>query len=394
MGIWIERSIEQRLRNLTNRRPAVLLTGIRQSGKSALLKKMFPESRYVTFDHYHNIEAAMASPARFLEDLSEENQVILDEVQYVPDLFRELKILIDSERRKTARWILTGSQKFAQMEKVSDSLAGRIGILELETLGTEEIRPFFPGEDLENILWKGGFPETWANTDIDLSIYIDDYISSYLEKDLRSILQTSNLRDFHRFLRSCALRCGSLMNFSDMARDIGTSPNTVKSWMNALSTSGIITLLEPWFANMNKRLAKTPKLYFNDQGILCRLLNIADSGRIDGHPLVGNIWENFVFNELIRIEGISPARNLFFYRDQNKVEVDFLIENGDSPILIEAKYAERPGKTNLPKVQKALGLDDNKTWCACRVPEKGRFPGKNYSMINPLLSGMADVINP
>ena len=277
------------------------------------------------------------------------------------------------------------------MEKVSESLVGRIGMLELETLGTGEIRPYFSDRDVENILWKGGFPETWANTDIDLHLYMDDYISSYLEKDLRSIIQTPNLRDFHRFLRSCALRCGSLVNYSDMARDIGTSPNTVKSWINVLALSGIITLLEPWFANMSKRLAKTPKLYFNDQGLLCRLLNVADIGQIDGHPLIGNIWENFVFNELIRIDGISPVRNLFFYRDQNKVEVDFLIENGKVPILIEAKYAERPGKTNLLKVQRALGLDTKKSWCACRIPEKGLFPGKDCTMINPLISGMAEV---
>lgn len=373
---------------MVNSRPAVLITGIRQTGKSSLLQKMFPEARYLSFDNYLHAETAEANPASFLDGFQEE-QIILDEVQYVPGLFRELKIRIDRNRKIPARWILTGSQKFVLMEAARESLAGRIGLIELETLGAEEIRGAFPIDRITDLLWKGGFPEIWSNASVDTARFLDDYITTYLEKDLRSIIHTPNLRDFHRFLRSCAIRCGALVNYSDMARDTGISPNTAKSWLNSLVQSGIVTLLEPWFSNISKRLAKTPKLYFNDQGLLCRLLNIGGIDQVDASLYNGAVWENFVFNELIRNEGISPMRNLFYYRDQNRVEVDFLMEKGSEILLIEAKYTEKPGKTRVPDVAILLQVPGKNLFCACRIDQEGFFTRRDgLRLYNPLKTSL------
>ncbi|MBN2657225.1 MAG: ATP-binding protein [Spirochaetales bacterium] len=374
--------------DLINSRPCVLLTGIRQTGKSSLLQRILPDARYITFDDYLLADSAETNPKAFLSSLSEK-QIILDEIQYVPGLFRELKILIDQDRRIPARWILTGSQKFVLMEAARESLAGRIGLIELETLSSEELSSDFPEKESKNLLWQGGFPELWANGNINISSYLGDYITTYLEKDLRSIINTPNLRDFNRFLRACAVRTGSLVNYTDMARDTGISPNTAKAWLNTLVRSGIITLLEPWFGNLSKRFTKSPKIFFNDQGILCHLLNITGFDQLESSPFSGAVWENFVFNELIRTSGISPAVNLFFYRDQNKVEVDFLIETGSRIILIEAKFAERPGKTKVPAVGDLLNADSSSRYCACRVPGKGLFPSRDGIVLyNPLLTGL------
>jgi len=385
--LWVNRSISKLLLQLADTRPAILLTGIRQVGKSALLQHLFPDAKYITFDHYHNIEEAKNAPSRFIESLTRENQVILDEIQYVPELFQELKIQIDTDRQNPARWLLTGSHKFALLESARESLAGRIGIIELESLGVRELQESFNQDEIAQLIYKGGFPEIWSNNEINWSHYLDDYITSYLEKDLRSIIQTPNLRDFHRFMRSCALRCGSMVNYSDISRDTGISPNTAKAWMNVLVRSGAITLLEPWFTNFSKRMAKTPKLFFNDQGLLCRLLNIPQNEEWKKHPLSESLWENFVFNELIRSDGISASSNLYYYRDQNKVEIDFLIERENKIELIEAKLAERPGKTNLKRVAKAITTYETICYCACSTPSERIIPGE-VSLYNPLLVGL------
>ena len=373
---WIDRIVEKPLREAAATRPAVLLTGLRQSGKSSLLRKVFPDATYVTLDVLRYAEEAQNNPTRFLKALGP-GPVILDEIQYAPHLFRELKILID-EDRTPGRWLLTGSQKLSLLEQAKESLAGRIALLSLETLGAQELQSL-PPQEREALVWKGGFPETWSNP-LKVEAFLEDYISTYLEKDVRSVLQTTNWRDFHRFLRVCALRAGQLINLSDMARDVGISPNTAKAWLSTLEVTGVITLLEPLFANLSKRLAKTPKLYFNDQGLLNRLAN---------RPLDDNsgaTWENFVFNELIRTPGVQASRNLFFYRDQNLVEIDFLIETPTGTVLLEAKDSERPDARKLRFGSVAPLVSTPKCFVACRVPEPGFFAGEGYDLFNPLLT--------
>jgi predicted AAA+ superfamily ATPase len=375
--MWLPRKIENRIVSLALTRPALLLTGVRQSGKSTLLQRLFPSAKYITLDKILIAAGAAENPVQFLNQFKNDKQIILDEIQYAPSLFRELKIEIDSNREENGKWLLTGSQKFTLMRGVSESLAGRISICELQTLSTGELRESGYPFETEDALWMGGYPEIWANAGIDIEHYYADYIQTYLEKDLREIIQINNIRDFRRFLRACAIRAGQLVNQADIARDIGVSANTVKSWLNTLEISGIITLLQPYYTNISKRLVKAPKLYFNDQGLLCSLLNIHSAAALQGYINEGSIWENFVLN---------PSRNLFFYRDQNLVEIDFLIEAEDTIVLVEAKSSENVAeqKLNFHKVRNLFSNHSISCILACRTAERVAIHLKNFTVYNPL----------
>lgn len=384
--MWIDRLATQKIKRASRVRPALLLTGARQTGKSSLLQKMFPDAKYITLDHLPLATEAEANPCRFLNRFS--GPVILDEVQYAPSLFRELKILIDQNRSETGHWILTGSQRFSLMKEVSESLAGRIHILQLETLSAQELRDCqkISGKALDALLWKGGFPELWANPELTPDLFYEDYIQTYLEKDLRAIINISNLRDFRRFIQLCAARTGQLLNYTDISKDTGVSATTIKAWVAALEASGIIYLLTPYFANIGKRLVKAPKLYFSDNGLLCHLLNCADQDACHRTPYHGAIWENLVFTELVKTQGLIPGRNLFFYRDQNGVEIDFIVEQSGQLFLIEAKAAERvdPRKLNFKKVASLLKTQEVSCILMNPTPDQDPVQLDGYTSLNPI----------
>jgi predicted AAA+ superfamily ATPase len=391
--MWVPRSLEKDIVETVSTRPAILLTGVRQSGKSALLKKLFPKAVYVTLDKILIAESAEENPSAFLHQFDNVSSVILDEIQYAPSLFRELKIIIDENRDQFGKWILTGSQKFTLMKNGSESLAGRLSILNLETLSAEELRNSHYFKDVDDILWKGGYPEVWVYPKINPAQFYESYIQTYLEKDLRQIIQVSNLRDFQRFVRACAVRVGNLINYAELAKDIGISSNTTKSWINTLEASGLIVLLSPYAANIGKRLIKAPKIYFSDQGLLCNLLNIYHKENLKGHIYEGALWENFVFTELIKTGALRPSRNIFFYRDQNNVEVDFLVESDNQLTLIEAKSAEivPPQKLNFHKVTNLFKGRELKSVLACKIKESSPLLKKEYSIINPLRTAFSEI---
>jgi predicted AAA+ superfamily ATPase len=384
--MWIERQTKKSIGEACGARPAILLTGARQTGKSSLLQKMFPDAAYVTLDHVPSAAEAEANPDRFLDRFS--GPVILDEVQYAPSLFRELKIRIDENRAAHGRWILTGSQRFSLMQKAGESLAGRISVLQLETLSAKELRECgrFSKKTIEDCLWKGGYPELWSNPKLTAQMFYEDYIQTYLEKDLRTILNVSNLRDFRRFIQLCAARTGQLLNYADISKDTGVSAPTIKSWISVLEASGIIYLLPPFFANIGKRLIKAPKLYFSDTGLLSHLLNIPDEDSYCRSPYHGAIWENFVFTELVKTLQAVPGRTLSFYRDQNGVEIDFIIERSGKLYLIEAKSAERvdPRKLNFSKVTPLF--PEQETGCILMHLSQEKRPVRlaGYTSLNPL----------
>ena len=334
--------MEDRLRRLAAAFPVLILTGARQTGKTALLKRLFPDHHYVSLDLQLLAEQAEEAPASFLQD--HPAPLVIDEVQYAPGLFRHLKVAVDGARSRRGQFILTGSQKFPLMRGVSDSLAGRCAVVELPGLCVDEMRqagwrpkPPAAGE----MLVRGSFPELWADPAIPTREFYQSYVSTYLERDLRQIVNVGSLRDFERFLRACAVRAGQLLNKSGIARDVGISQTTVGQWLSALEAGNQVTLLEPFFANVGKRLVKSPKLYFNDTGMLCFLLGIGadDLGR---SPLTGPIWENFVCGELrTRLRLTRPDWSLWFYRDQQNREADFLIQGPYERIrLLDAKWAE------------------------------------------------------
>ncbi|HKJ42646.1 MAG TPA: ATP-binding protein [Sunxiuqinia sp.] len=379
--MWIERKNTAKIEEAVKKRPVVLLTGIRQAGKSSLLKKLFTDAEYVTLDQVLKAQEAEENPSKFLSHF--DKQVIIDEIQYAPSLFRDLKIKIDEERHVKGKWILTGSQQFVLMQKVCESLAGRVTILNLGTLSATELNEAKLLDNKSDLLWKGGFPEVWAEN-LEAGDFFDDYIQTYLERDLKQIVNVSSLRDFRRFLSLLALRVGQLLNFSEISKEVGVSVNTIKSWVNALEISGLIILLPPYYNNLGKRLIKTQKLYFCDNGLVASLLNIDSLKAFNNSLHVGNLWENFVFTEFLK-EGFVAGKNVFFYRDQNGVEIDFVIEKNGKIFLIEAKANERPDrrKLNFRKVTPLFKETVNQI-VACTAEEPRMISLKDFVVFNPL----------
>lgn len=379
--MWIERDYTDKIKQAVNTRPVVLLTGIRQAGKSSLLQRLYPDADYVTFDRILIAEEAEQNPTQFLQKFKD--RVIIDEIQYVPSLFRDLKIFVDQKRNEKGKWILTGSQYFVLMQQVSDSLAGRIRILYLGTLSAGELNNTDLVQNKRDLLWKGGFPELWAE-ELDAKQFYEDYIQTYLERDLKQILNVTNLRDYRRFLSLLAMRAGQLLNYSELSNEIGVAVNTIKAWVNALEVSGLIVLLPPYYNNLGKRLIKAPKIYFSDNGILSSLLNIESLDSLNKSPHLGNIWENFVLTEFIK-QGLVAGKDLFSYRDSNGMEIDFIIEKEGKVYLIEAKHSERPdrSKLNFKKIAPLFKTKVN-SLVACGIQEQGLINLKNYSVYNPL----------
>src|SRR5437764_5704172 len=214
------------------------------------------------------------------------------------------------------------------MKSVSESLAGRADILELETLSLAEIRAALPQTKLETAIVRGGFPEIHANADIDHATFYNSYLATYLQRDVRSLANVGNLRDFERFLRACALRSANLLNKADLARDVGIAPSTANRWLSALEGSGQVKLLEPWFSNLTKSIVKSPKLYLSDTGLLCALLNLRTRETLLQSPAAGQVWETFVFAQLRERERRAGRFNsLFFWRDRTR-EADFVVDAG------------------------------------------------------------------
>lgn len=380
--MWIERYAQTRLLRAAATRPAVVLTGARQTGKTATLRRLFPKHRFVSLDLPSVAELAERQPDHFLE--IHPAPVILDEVQYAPGLFRHLKAAIDSDRARRGAFLLTGSQKFTLMAGIAESLAGRVEVVELETLSWREIRESRPDAGpVEHALIRGGFPELQANADIDAVAFYNSYLATYLERDVRALTNVGSLRDFERFLRACALRSAGLLNKADLARDVGIAPSTANAWLSVLEASGQIVMLEPWFSNRTTALVKTPKLYLADTGLLCALLNITTADELRRSPSVGAVWETFVFAQLRHREhSAGRGRTLFFWRSRTK-EVDFVVDTGGRLELFEAKWTEVPGTADaagLVAAREAMGHDVvSSASIVCRAPNG--YPLKNGTRV-------------
>ncbi len=331
--------------------PAVVVTGARQTGKTTLLTRLFPGHHYVSLDLPAQAQLAEEDPRSFL--LRHPPPLLVDEVQYAPGLFRYLKVAIDGNREVNGQFILTGSQKFGLMKEVSDSLAGRCGVLELEGLSIEELGDTFHDrerrEGIAEILVRGFMPQLWKDPDLRPADYFSSYQATYLERDVRQLLNVSSLRDFDRFMRASAVRVGQLLNRTELSKEVGISNKTAAEWLSVLQASNQVTLIEPYFANVGKRLAKTPKLYFNDVGVLCFLLGLNRASVVDSY-LIGAIWETFVFGELRKyLSATAPEASLWFYRDQSR-EVDFVIEKDGRLTLAEAKWKELPSRKDFQQL--------------------------------------------
>jgi len=354
--MWIPRDVEPRLLRSARTRPVVVLTGARQTGKTSTFRRLFPSHEFVSLDLPTEAEQAEKEPKSFLQ--RHPAPVVIDEVQYAPGLFRYLKVAVDANRRKSGQFLLTGSQKFTLMKSVSESLAGRADIVELETLSLAEIREALPDTSVESAIVRGGFPELQADPEIDHVAFYNSYLATYLERDVRSLANVGSLRDFERFLRACALRSANLLNKADLARDVGISPVTANHWLSVLEASGQVVLLEPWFSNRTKSIVKSPKLYLADTGLLCALLNIRAVADLRQSPAAGAVWETFVFAQLrARERRAGRVQSLFFWRDRTR-EVDFVVDIAGRLEIFEAKWAEVPtagDAVNLDFVRSVVG---------------------------------------
>jgi len=346
--MWIVRDIEPRLLRSARTRPVLVLTGARQTGKTSTFRRLFPKHSFVSLDLPTEAEQAEKEPRSFLQ--RHPAPLIIDDVQYAPTLFRYLKVAVDAARGQRGQFLLTGSQKFTLMKSVSESLAGRADIAELETLSLAEIRAALPEMTPERAIVRGGFPELQADPDIDHVAFYNSYLATYLERDVRSLANVGSLRDFERFLRACALRSANLLNKADLARDVGISPTTANHWLSVLEASGQVVLLEPWFSNRTKSIVKSPKLYLADTGLLCALLNLRSEEELRHSPATGAIWETFA-------RGAGGGVSLFFWRDRTR-EVDFVVDVGGRLELFEAKWNEVPtaaDTVNLDFVRTVVG---------------------------------------
>jgi hypothetical protein len=346
----IPRRLQGKLRAAARRFPVVTLTGPRQSGKTTLCRAAFPRHAYVSLEAPDTREYATADPRGFLEDLRA--GAVLDEIQRAPELLSYLQEEVDA-RPRAGRFVLSGSANLALLAGVSQSLAGRTAVLRLLPCAYDELKHFANApEDLWETLWSGSFPAVFDRR-VPAADWFDAYIATYVERDVRQVLKVTDLGAFQTFLRLCAGRVGQLLNLSSLGADCGVTHNTAKAWVSLLEASFVAQRLQPWHANLGKRLVKTPKLYFLDCGLVCALLGIRSAAQLREHPLRGAIFENWVYLEILkaRFHRGLPA-DLFFFRSRQGLEVDFVVDAGALLIAVEAKS----GRTVASDFFAALGV--------------------------------------
>lgn len=346
--MWIKRLQENLLNNRAETRPVIVLTGARQTGKTSLVRRLFPDHTYISLDLPSEAAQAEFDPRAFLS--RHPRPVIIDEIQYAPKLLRHLKIIVDEHRDKNGQFILTGSQPFELMAGVSESLAGRAAILNLGGLSYAEIQAAGVELSVDAFILRGGFPELYEKPELDAPGFFQSYVATYLERDLRSLLQVGSLRDFERFLRACALRTSQILNRAEIARDVGISQPTAGEWLSVLERSGIVGILPPWFSNQTKSLVKSPKLHFLDSGLCAYLMGMTTSHDLYHSPLAGALWETTVFGEIHKLLAVHGGWQMSYWRDRSK-EADFLLHRAGSFLLADAKWSENPANAGkLPRV--------------------------------------------
>ena len=344
----IGREIAAVINKRAKKMPVISITGPRQSGKTTLVRQIFPDYNYVSLENIVNRENAKLEPLDFLKRNGP--NLIIDEVQYVPELFSYIQVLVD-ESGKMGEYILTGSQHFLLMEKVSQSLAGRVGIFNLLPFSMLELSGGgITFNNYRECIWKGFYPALY-DRNMEPEEWLPEYVETYVERDIRQIINVSDLATFRSFMRLCAGHIGQLVNFSSIANQIGVSYQTVKKWLSVLKTSFVIFTLQPHHVNFNKRLVKSPKLYFYDTGLACFLLGINKASQLDNHYHKGALFENLMIAEIIKAyynEGKRPS--LFFWRDNSGNEIDLLIESATQIKVVEFKSS----KTIHPEFFKGL----------------------------------------
>lgn len=365
--MYYKRELEGPLKEALKQFPVILITGPRQAGKSTLLQHCLPGYQYITLDDPRARAIAQADPAIFLKTY--EPPVVIDEIQYAPDLLPYIKMEVDGDRRKYGQYVLTGSQVFALMQGVSESLAGRIAIFQLYPLSWGELpNPQMQDEKkvVEQML-KGFYPEFAVQPNLNPNYWHTSYLNTYIERDIRSLRNIQDLTVFQRFLVLLAARAGQLFNLSEIGKECGISYTTARDWLSLLETTSIVYLLEPYAKNLTKRVIKSPKLFFIDTGLLCYLLRIETMEQLILSPFAGHIFENMVVMEVVKqFAGRGKRAPCYFYRTSHGLGVDLLIDKGDKVDAFEIKFSSNP------KIEMTEGL----------LQVKNDFPVDQTALLN------------
>ena len=364
--MYIVRHIENVIKKSFNTYPAVLITGPRQVGKSTVLKNLYPNFEYETLDDVNMIRAISSDPTGYLR--LKGTPFIIDEVQKVPDLFGSLKYVIDKDK-KNGMYLLTGSQKFELMKNVSESLSGRISVIDLLGLSYREMKgdkfdkPFLPTQEyllnrkpvskldvkgIWEIIHKGSMPALYENDERDWERYYSDYVNTYIERDVHSLVQIGDTLMFMQFMVALAGRTGELLNMESLAKGIGVSAPTIKRWLSILQASNVIYLLQPFSLNTTKRVVKTPKIYFTDTGLVCYLCRWLTTETLINGAQAGNIFETFVVSEIIKsYYNAGKEPNLYFFRNGDGQEVDLIFFENGKIYPVEIKKTSSPNVKDI-----------------------------------------------
>jgi predicted AAA+ superfamily ATPase len=343
----LERSIEPILKDLAEKLPVITITGPRQSGKTTICRKVFPDIPYVNLERPDTRDYALTDPRGFMDDYAQ--GAILDEIQRAPQLLSYIQARVD-EGDQARPFILTGSQQFEVLNTVTQSLAGRTALLRLLPLSMRELRSSGQTGDLDQLLLHGFYPRIHDQR-LDPTQALGDYFATYVERDMRQMAAIKDLQLFEKFVKLCAGRIGQILNLQSLGNDVGISHTTARAWLSLLEASYVVFVLPPWYQNISKRLIKSPKIYFYDVGLAAYLLGIENGLHVNRHPLRGNLFENMVVIEALKYRFNRGRRsNLSFYRDGKGNEVDLVLELGTGLFPIEIKA----GATISPDYFKGL----------------------------------------
>jgi len=327
----IERTLASKVTSLAQKFQVITLTGPRQSGKTTLVRATFPDLPYVSLEEPDIRQIALTDPRGFLSNYP--NGVILDEIQNTPELFSYIQRIVDENHQ--IQFILTGSSNFLLMEKISQTLAGRTAVLHLLPFSLQELEPL--ADSYENLIFKGQYPRIYDRA-IPPTDFYPSYIQTYVDRDVRMIKNIGDINAFIQFTQLCAGRIGQPLNNASLANDAGISPNTAKSWLSILESSYILYRLQPYHRNFNKRLIKSPKLYFYDTGVACSLLGIREQEQVNLHYMKGSLFENLILNEFIkRSFNRGENRQPYYWQDNHGKEIDCLLVNGEKVTAVEIK---------------------------------------------------------
>lgn len=356
----IRRKIAKKLIELSEQVPVITIIGPRQSGKTTLVKKCFPNYNYVNLEDPINRILAKEDYRGFFETYKE--PLIIDEVQRVPELLSAIQVLVDEDRNKNGRFILTGSHQPSLQKGIAQSLAGRTSILTLLPLSMIELaeEEYLEGLSVDKLLIQGFMPELYKEGSREAIVYYRDYLNTYVEKDLREMLEIKNLDKFLRFLTLLAGRVGQVVNLSAMSGDVGVSSTTLSEWLSVLEASYIVYRLQPYFSNIAKRQIKSPKIYFTEVGLATYLLRIETENQANRDPLRGNLFENLIVSEVLKSRlNANQNPNMYFTRTEKGVEVDLIVKKEDKLFPFEIKTSMTPNKTFSRNILSFVESEEN-----------------------------------